>query len=436
MSHSHKTTSAIFIAIFSALILGIGLRFLNFQETPLILDFFFNLCDWVAKLFLRALKLIMVPLVLASIVASLATLSPNQSIGRLGAKTLSYYLASSLVAIVIGLIIVNIIQPGLSSGESNEEIRTLFMNSEHNSSDSLVAKVATASEREAGDFFDILNKIIPDNLFAAFSDNGALLGVISFAIAMGIALRKLPTESSQPMTQFMISAQEVMITITNWIMLAAPFGVFALIFPAVYHTGLTLFIQLGKYFVTVVLALGVHLLIAIPLILRYLGKVSPIGFFKAMRPALLTAFSTASSASTLPITINCVEKRVGVSKETSSFTLPLGATVNMDGTALYECVAVIFVAQVMGVDLSWLAQAGIVVTALLTSIGVAGIPSASLVAILLILKTSGIPNAELAIIALLSVDRLLDMSRTMINIASDACAATVIAKSQGEKLHI
>ncbi len=436
MSNSHKSTSYIFIAILAALLLGVGLRQFNFEETPAILSFLFQICDWVAQLFLRALKLIMVPLVLCSIVASLATLSPNQSIGKLGAKTISYYLASSLVAVIIGLIVVNLIQPGLSDGQPNQEIRSLFMSGEQASSEKLTSKVAVASQREAGDFLDILYKVVPDNLFATFGDNGALLGVISFAIAMGIALRTLPQQSSQPMTQFMISGQEVMITITNWIMLAAPFGVFALIFPTVYNTGLVLFVQLGKYFTTVVLALGIHLLIAIPLILHYLGKVSPLAFFKAMRPALLTAFSTASSASTLPITLNCVEKRVGVSKETSSFTLPLGATVNMDGTALYECVAVIFVAQVMGVELSWLAQAGIVITALLTSIGVAGIPSASLVAILLILKTSNIPNAELAIIALLSVDRLLDMSRTMINIASDACAATVIAKSQGETLKV
>ncbi len=436
MLNSHKSTSSIFIAILAALLLGIGLRQFNFDQAPAILSFFFQICDWVAQLFLRALKLIMVPLVLCSIVASLATLSPNQSIGKLGAKTLSYYLASSLVAVLIGLIIVNLIQPGFDNGKPNEDIRSLFMNGEQTSSEDLSNKVEVASQRDAGDFLDILYKIIPENLFATFSDNGALLGVITFAIAMGIALRKLPLQSSQPMTQFMISGQEVMITITNWIMLAAPFGVFALIFPTVYNTGLVLFVQLGKYFTTVVLALGVHLLVAIPLILHYLAKVSPIAFFKAMRPALLTAFSTASSASTLPITLNCVEKRVGVSKETSSFTLPLGATVNMDGTALYECVAVIFVAQVMGVELGWLAQGGIVITALLTSIGVAGIPSASLVAILLILKTSNIPNAELAIIALLSVDRLLDMSRTMINIASDACAATVIAKSQGEKLKI
>jgi Na+/H+-dicarboxylate symporter len=208
--------------------------------------------------------------------------------------------------------------------------------------------------------------------------------------------------------------------------------VYALILPVIYEAGLDLFLQLGKYFFTVLFALLIHFGITLPLALKFIGKVSPIAHFKAMRPALLLAFSTASSSATLPITMRAVQDNAGVSKRVASFTLPLGSTVNMDGTALYECVAVIFVAQVMGIHLGLGAQFFIIVAALLTSIGVAGIPSASLVAILLILKNSGIPNAEVAVITLLAVDRLLDMSRTAVNVFSDSCAAVIIGRSEGE----
>ena len=206
--------------------------------------------------------------------------------------------------------------------------------------------------------------------------------------------------------------------------------------PTIFHSGPEIFVSLGKYFFTVLLALLVHLFVIMPLFLRFVGGINPWAHFSAMRMALLTAFSTASSSATLPETMSCVQKNAGVSKRVSSFTLPLGATVNMDGTALYECVAVIFVAQVMGLDLSFGAQFAVVVTALLTSIGVAGIPSASLVAILLILNSSGIPNAEMAVVALLSVDRLLDMSRTAVNVFGDSCVAACVAKTEGEDLYV
>jgi proton glutamate symport protein len=202
----------------------------------------------------------------------------------------------------------------------------------------------------------------------------------------------------------------------------------------VYETGIEIFSGLGKYFLTVLLALGLHLFVVMPLVIRVLAGVNPLDHFRAMQTALLTAFSTASSSATLPVTMRCIQENVGVSKGTASFTLPLGATVNMDGTALYECVAVIFVAQVMGIEMTLAAQFMVVVSALLTSIGVAGIPSASLVAILIILNNSGIPNADKAVIVLLSVDRLLDMTRTAVNVFGDSCAALVVAKSEGEKI--
>jgi Na+/H+-dicarboxylate symporter len=225
-----------------------------------------------------------------------------------------------------------------------------------------------------------------------------------------------------------------MILMTHWIMALAPIGVYALILPVVYKTGGDIFQALFKYFATVLLALGLHLFVVMPLVIKVLAGVNPLDHFKAMRTALLTAFSTASSSATLPVTMRCVQDNAGVSKSTASFTVPLGATVNMDGTALYECVAVIFVAQVMGFDMPMAAQFMVVISALLTSVGVAGIPSASLVAIMIILTSSKIPGAETAVVALLAVDRLLDMARTAVNVFGDSCAALVIAKSEGEKV--
>jgi len=273
-------------------------------------------------------------------------------------------------------------------------------------------------------------------VFQAASNNGQLLGMIFFSILFAIAMAKLPVDNMLPLLGSIQAINDVMIRVTQWIMVLAPIGVFGLLLPTVFKSGPDIFISLAKYFMTVALALTIHLFVIMPLVLRYVAKVNPWAHFRAMKMAMLTAFSTASSSATLPETMHCVQKNSGVSKRVSSFTLPLGATVNMDGTALYECVAVMFVAQVMGIELGVAAQFAVVVTALLTSIGVAGIPSASLVAILLILNSSGIPNAEMAVVALLSVDRLLDMSRTAVNVFGDSCAAVCIAKSEGEELSI
>lgn len=279
---------------------------------------------------------------------------------------------------------------------------------------------------------DFFLRMVPANVFKAAMDNGQMLGVIFFSILFAVAITRLPKDEMATLTKVFQSLNDVMIVVTGWIMALAPIGVYALIIPVVYQTGGELFVQLGKYFGTVLGSLGIHLFLVLPLILILIGRVSPLAHFKAMRTALLTAFSTASSSATLPVTMRCVQDKAGVSKRTASFTLPLGATVNMDGTALYECVAVIFVAQVMGVEMGFAAQFMVVTAALLTSVGVAGIPSASLVAILIILKNSGIPGAETAVVALLAVDRLLDMSRTAVNVFGDSCAAVVVAKSEGE----
>lgn len=391
---------------------------------------------FVGGLFMQALKMIIVPLIVTSVVAGIASLQGVKGFARLGLKTVSFYVASSFVAILLGLVLVNLIQPGMEHGRPNEVIRLAFEQGAAQASERDLASVRGASDRDATDFLEIFRKLLPENVVAAAADNGQMLGLIVFSICFALALTRLPENEMRTVREFFQAANDAMVVLTRWVMAVAPIGVYALILPIVYETGADLFLQLGKYFATVLIGLGLHLGVVLPMLLHFVGRVSPLAHFRAMRPALLLAFSTASSSGTLPVTLRCVSENAGVSKRVSSFTLPLGATVNMDGTALYECVAVIFVAQVMGVELGVGAQFFIVVASLLTSIGVAGIPSASLVAILLILKNSGIQGAETAVVALLSVDRLLDMSRTAVNVFSDSCAAVIIAKSEGESLRV
>lgn len=389
---------------------------------------------FVGELFMSALKMIIVPLIVSSIIAGIGALGGVKGFGRLGAKTAGFYALTSLAAILVGLSVVNLFEPGLVNGQPNMEIRDAFESSAASASEQEVAKVAAANTVKATDYFDLFRRLFPPNIFKAASDNGQMLGLIVFSILFGIAMTRLPVGQMKTLQGTIQGVNDVMILMTKWIMLTAPIGVFALMFPVVCKSGTQLFIELGSYFGTVLTALAIHMFITLPLILRFVGKVSPIAHFKAMQTALITAFSTASSSATLPVTMRCVQENAGVSKRTASFTLPLGATVNMDGTALYECVAVIFVAQVMGVEMGFAAQFVVVVAALLTSIGVAGVPSASLVAILLILKNSNIEGAEVAVVALLSVDRLLDMSRSAVNVFGDSCAAVVVGASEGERV--
>lgn len=393
-------------------------------------------CRFVGNLFMRALKMIIVPLIVTAVVSGITGMKGVQGFGRLGLKTMAFYLTSSLAAIIVGLLLVNLIQPGLVNGKPNEAILAAFEENKAKTDPADIAKVEAANQREGKDFLSLFEPMLPENIVFAASENGQLLGVIVFSIMFAIATTQLPGAMGENVRDFFIAANEAMIIVTTWIMAVAPIGVYALILPVIYEAGLDIFLQLGKYFFTVMLALSVHFAIILPLALKFIGKVDPIAHFKAVRPALLVAFSTSSSFATLPVTMRTIQENAGVSKRIASFTLPLGSTINMNGTALYECVAVIFVAQVMGIHLGLGAQFFIVVAALLTSIGVAGIPSASLVAILLILKNSGIPNAEVAVVTLLAVDRLLDMSRTAVNVYSDCCAAVIIGHSEGEVLAV
>jgi Na+/H+-dicarboxylate symporter len=393
-------------------------------------------CAFLGELFMRALKMLIVPLIITSVVAGITGLQGVAGFGRLGLKTALVYVGTGLTAILVGLLLVNLIKPGLVNGQPNPVIREAFANAQQHAGSDVSSKVAAAGSHEAGDYLAVFRSMLPENVFSAATDNGQLLGVIVFGLLFSAAITRLPTDEMRTVREFFRSANDAMIIVTGWVMRLAPLGVFALILPVVYTTGAGLFVSLGKYFATVLLALLLHLCVVLPCILRFLARINPWKHFKCMRQALLLAFSTASSSGTLPVTMKCVGEGSGVSKRVTGFTLPLGSTVNTDGTALYECVAVMFVAQVMGVQLGFAGQFFVVVAALLTSIGVAGIPSASLVAILLILKSSGIPGAETAVVALLAVDRPLDMSRTAVNVFGDSCVAVIVAKSEGEKLNV
>lgn len=430
----------ILLSLALATLTGIIFRELGEQEGmgAEFVDTVVGISEDVGKLFLNLLKMIIVPLVVSSVIAGITGLHGMEGFGRLLGKTSGFYALTSLLAICLGLVLVNLIEPGLVNGQPNEKIREAFENHEASEAERKKIDGALGQGAENQGFLKqmtgFLLNMVPANVVSAAAVNGQMLGLIFFSILFAIAVTRLPLERVTTLRDLFVGLNEVMIVMTNWIMTLAPIGVYALILPVVFMTGGELYEALLRYFLTVLLALGLHLFVVMPLVIRLLAGVNPWAHFRAMRTALLTAFSTASSSATLPVTMRCIQEKAGVSKSTASFTLPLGATVNMDGTALYECVAVIFVAQVMGVELSFAAQFMIVVGALLTSVGVAGIPSASLVAIIIILTSSGIPGAAAAVGVLLAVDRLLDMTRTAVNVFGDSCAAIVVATSEGEKV--
>ncbi|MEM9481175.1 MAG: dicarboxylate/amino acid:cation symporter [Verrucomicrobiota bacterium] len=394
---------------------------------------------YLGELFLRALKMIIVPLIFSSIVVAIAGLGKTGGFGRLGVKTLGYYVLTSFFAIISGLALVNWIQPGYVDGKPNPEIVEKITRDSETYEDKVAAKTEGQKVQGLGAVGDIFKRMIPENIFDAFGNNGRMLSLIFVSLLVAFALMVVSQSARTAVLGFLEGVNEITLVVTNWIMFLAPIGVFGLVLKTVAYTGIETFGLLGKYFLVVLGSLLIHLLVVLPLILKFIGKVNPWRQFYAMRNALLTAFSTASSSATLPVTMRALRENAGVSNRVSSFVLPLGATVNMDGTALYECVAVIFAVQLLGYDLPMSQQFLVVALALLTSIGVAGIPSASLVAITIILNNVTIDGEYLAgtgaiIGFLLAVDRPLDMSRTAVNVFSDSCGAVVIAKSEGESV--
>jgi Na+/H+-dicarboxylate symporter len=408
--------------ILVALVLAVIAGHLTGMDTSLFGLRFYDIYVFLGKLFLNALKMLIVPLILSSIITGVAGVGESGAMGRLGGKTLLYYMTTSLFAILVGLTLVNIISPGIVDGEPASSIIPM--------SEDVDTVAERVEGRGVGDVVDIFLRMVPTNIVAAAAQ-GQMLGLIFFSLLFGYFMTRIEGQPAQVLKDFWQGMYEVMMKITEWVMLFAPIGVFALVAKVVASTGFAAFEPLLAFFLTVLAALAVHFLIVLPMLLTLVGRVNPWRHYRAMAPALLTSFSTASSSATLPITMECVNRNAGVSTRTTSFVLPLGATVNMDGTALYECVAAMFIAQAFGLQLGFAEQFTVVIIALLTSIGVAGIPAASLVAITIILGAIGLPLEAVGLI--LAVDRVLDMCRTSVNIFSDSCGAVIIGRMEGEK---
>lgn len=371
---------------------------------------------FIADIFLALLKMLIVPIILTSIITGVTGVGTGRDLRRLSLKTFTYYISTSLLAAATGLALVNLIQPGKGAA--------------------LGLPAVDAFNQVAGQsFWDVLKRMVPSNVFGALSDNSQMLQVIFFALLFGVFITQAREPHRQRMKDLFESAFEVMMRMATFVLSLIPYGVFALLVKVVGETGFGLFEPLGLYMLTVVSALAVHSLITLPVLLRVFGRINPLRWAQAMGPALMTAFSTSSSSMTLPVNLETVEHRGKVSNRTTSFVLPLGATINMDGTALYECIGVIFLAQyygdVSGFELTAGKQILVVFMALLASVGAAGIPSAGLVMMLTILGALGLPIEGAAL--LLAVDRPLDMLRTVVNVWSDSSGAAIIAASEGER---
>lgn len=377
---------------------------------------FYTIVDVIGTIFLNALTLVVVPLVSSSIITGISRIGNEGAFGRLGGKIFLFYLLTSLMAILIGLFFVNLIHPG------GENIAPTLSDS--------TALQEKVTHNSSATFIQMLVSIVPSNIIAAFS-KGEMLGLIFFCILFGYSLSKVDGQPGATLQNFFQGIFQTMLKLTHLIMKFLPYGVFCLVAKAFMSTGLQSLKAVSLFFGTVISGLIVFMFVGLPLMLKFIARVNPIRHFKAMAPALVTAFSTSSSSATLPITIDCVEKRAGVSNRVCSLVVPLGTSINMSGSALYECVAAMFVAQAYGIDLTFGTQFFIVVMSLIASIGVAGVPSGSLVAILIILKVVGLPMEGIGLFV--AVDRLLDMCRTTVNVFSDSACAVLVAKSEGER---
>ena len=375
-------------------------------------------------IFINLLKLIAVPLILASLIKGVSDLKDISKLSQMGGRTILTYLITTLTAVTIGLILVNVIQPGKSiSVETRNELVQAY------STNTQEKQAAAAKQKEAGPL-NALVEMVPSNIFLAASNNRNMLQVIFFALFFGIGMILLPRKKIKPVKKFFDSFNNIILKLIDMIMLAAPYGVFALLAALVVEApSLELFQALALYAITLLLGLAAMIVVYIMIIRVFTNK--KVDFFmKGIAPAQLLAFSTSSSAATLPVTMECVEENLGVDKEVASFVLPIGATINMDGTSVYQGVAAVFIAQAFGLDLSLSAQLGIVFTATLASIGTAAVPSAGIVMLVIVLAQAGIPEAGLALI--FAIDRPLDMCRTVVNVTGDAAVSMIVGKSIGK----
>ena len=375
--------------------------------------------SWMGTLFLNGLKMVIVPLILSSIISGVANIGGAEDFGRLGAKTLGYYILTSLLAILTGLVLVNIIRPGVGVDLGLAQHVEGLLNAKQS-------------------FGKTLLNIVPKNVFKSFA-NGDMLAIIFFAMLFGFFITRVGDKYGGILKDFFNAVFKVMMKITMFVIKFAPYGIFAIVADVVAKQASkgnlgNVVASLGLYMLTVILALAFHAFVTLPLLIKFLGKSNPWKHAKGMATPLLTAFSTASSSATLPLTMQAVEQNSGVSNKISSFVLPLGATINMDGTALYELVAAMFIAQAYGLHIPFLQQFLMVFAALLASIGAAGIPMAGLVMMTVVMSVVGLPLEGIGLI--LTVDRILDMMRTTVNVWSDSTCAVIIAKSEGEKLNV
>lgn len=418
------------IALHWKILLGIlfglffGLLMKNFDQNILVIN-------WIkpfGTLFINMLKMIAVPLIVVSLIVGLADLKDISKLSKLGGRTVFFYLCTTVFAVSLGLLLANIVKPG---SFINQEARESLL---ANFAGDATQKIELAQKAKESGPLQPLVDIVPDNIFTAMGNNSSMLQVIFFVVLIGIGLILIEEEKAKPVVDFFKGMNDVILKMIDIIMLFSPYGVFALMAALMVEIpGFSTLGALGIYGLTVLLGLLIMAFVFYPVLLVVFTKVNPIQFFKAIAPAQLLAFSTSSSAATLPVTMECVTDNLGVDEEVSSFVLPLGATVNMDGTSLYQAVAAIFIAQAMlphPLDLT--TQLMIVVTATLASIGSAAVPSAGMVMLVIVLGQAGIPEAGLALI--FAIDRPLDMCRTVVNITSDATVATIVAKSVG-KLH-
>ena len=394
-----------------------------------LIDFTDNWIKPWGEIFVNLLKLIAVPLVFASLIKGVASLSNISKLSRIGGKTIAIYLTSTVIAVSIGLILVNTVKPG--DGFDKESVTKTEQIEEGASK-----KIAAAENVKEEGPLQFLIDIVPTNIFESASKNRNMLQVIFFAILFGIAMVMLPDEKTTYVKGFFDGINDIILQIVDLIMISAPYGVFALLAGLVVDFGASaeLFIALAKYSATVIVGLLLMIFLVYPIILRLFTKVKYLDFFKGISPAQMLAFSTSSSAATLPVTMERCEEHIGVSEEVSSFVLPLGATINMDGTSLYQAVAAVFIAQAFGIELDMGQQLTIVLTATLASIGAAAVPGAGMVMLVIVLGAIGVPAEGLALI--FGVDRLLDMLRTVVNVTGDATVATVVASSEGQLIKV
>ncbi len=398
-------------------------------QFPALSGFTIDFIKPVGTIFIRGLKMIAVPLVLASLIIGVANIGDISKLTRMGGKTLLIFVVTTVISISIGLAIVAIVKPG---HKLPEETRSNLMSLYNENAE---GKISFAEQVKSRGPLQPLIDMVPDNIFLAATSNGSMLQVVFFAIIVGIALLKIPKERGATVVSFFNGLNDVIIKIVEFIMLIAPYGVFALIASLIIEISgddpskaWDLLYALLWYSMTVIAGMMIMMALVYPLLIRYFSKIKYLDFFKGMRPAMLLGFSTSSSTATLPVTMDRVEKHLGVSEEVASFVLPLGATINMNGTSLYQGVSAVFIAQALGLDLSISQQLMIVLTATLAAVGTAGVPGAGLVMLVVVLEAVGIPAAGIALI--MAPERILDMIRTMVNISGDAAVSVVVASTE------